>query len=171
MHITIIMTQTLDGKIGKDRDHIADWSSKADKKAFAAESKKLGVIIMGSSTFDTIKRPLPERLNIILTSQPEKYKEYEQPDVLEFFNGSPAEVVKMLESRGHQTAALGGGAKTNAAFLKAGLVDEILLSITPLIFGRGISLAEGEDLDLKLELLETNMLDEATLQLRYKVLN
>ena len=170
MKITIVMAQTLDGKIGKDSSHIADWTPTEDKKAFAAETKKLGVIIMGSTTFDTIKRPLPGRLNLILTSRPEAYKEYEQPGLLEFFKGTPAEVVKFLESRGHQTAALGGGAKTNAAFLKAGLVDEILLTIVPIIFGQGISISEGQELDSKFELVEEKKLTNDLIQLRYKAL-
>ena len=170
MKIVLIMTQSLDGKIGKTSEHIANWSSSADKKAFAAESKKLGVIIMGSSTFETIKRPLPDRLNIILTSRPQDYKEYEQLGVLEFFNGTPAEVVKMLEGRGHHTAALGGGAKTNTAFLQAGLVDEILLSITPVIFGNGIGLFDSKDFNIRTELLEQKILDDNTIQLRYKIL-
>lgn len=170
MKITIIMAQTLDGKIGKDSSHIADWTPTEDKKSFATETKKLGVIIMGSTTFDTIKRPLPGRLNLILTSRPEAYKEYEQPGLLEFFKGTPAEVVELLESRGHQTAALGGGAKTNAAFLKAGLVDEILLTIVPIIFGQGISISEGQEIDAKLELIEETKLTDNLIQLRYKVL-
>lgn len=170
MKVVIVMVQTIDGKIGKDAKHEVDWTSSADKKSFSEETKKLGVLIMGSSTFNTIGRPLPGRLNLILTSKPEKYQAKAEDGVLEFVSGSPADIVAMLEKRGFKTAALGGGAKTNAAWLKAGMVDEILLTIEPLIFGKGINFTQGEELDLKLELIETNRLNEDSIQLRYKVL-
>jgi len=170
MKIVIVMAQTIDGKIGKDSEHEASWTSKADKKAFVAETKKHGALIMGSSTFDTIGRPLPGRLNLILTSKPEKYKDKVQEGLLEFTSGTPEEIVAMLEKRGFESAALGGGAKTNSAFLRAGVVDEILLTIEPLVFGSGINFTEGEELDLKLELIEQTKLDDDTIQLRYKIL-
>lgn len=170
MKIIIVMAQTIDGKIAKDAKHGANWTSKADKKAFVEETKKHGVIIMGSSTFDTIGRPLPGLLNLILTSKPEKYQNKEEKGVLEFVSGSPKEIVEILEKRGFNSAALGGGAKTNSAFLKAGLVDEILLTIEPLVFGKGINFTQGTELDLKLELIEQTKLDENSIQLRYKIL-
>lgn len=170
MKIVIVMAQTIDGKIGKDAKHEVDWTSKADKKSFVAETKKHGVLIMGSSTFDTIGRPLPGRLNLILTSKPEKYQGKTQDGLLEFASGSPAEIVTMLEKRGFKSAALGGGAKTNSDWLKAGVVDEILITIEPIIFGSGINFTQGEELDLKLELIEQTKLDDNIVQLRYKVL-
>ncbi len=169
MKIVIVMAQTLDGKIARDAKHCADWTSTEDKKSFAAESKKHGVIIMGSTTFDTIGRPLPGRLNIILTRDPKRYKDKAQPGLLEFIKGTPAEIVQLLESRGFTSAALGGGSKTNAAFLKAGLVDELLITIEPKIFGGGVAITEGETLDLNLELLELNKLNDHTIQFRYKI--
>ena len=164
------MAQTLDGKIGKNSQHIANWTSTEDKKSFAKITKEAGVLIMGSTTFDTIGKALPGRLNVILTSKPEKYQDKQQPGLLEFFSGSPAEVVTMLENRGYQTAALGGGAKTNAAFLKANLVDEIFMTIEPILFGSGISLAEGSEMELKLKLLGTEKINDQAIQLHYQVL-
>lgn len=61
MKVTLLMAMTLDGKIGKSHDHFPDWTGKADKTLFVRLTKKAGVIIMGSKTFDTIGRPLPNR--------------------------------------------------------------------------------------------------------------
>lgn len=172
MKLVILMATSVDGVIGEDDSQIStDWTSPADKKSFITETKKHGVIIMGNSTFKTIGRPLPGRLNFILTSSPEKYQDQVQPGVLEFFKGSPTEVAKELESRGFESAILGGGAKTNTEFIKAGLVDEIIINIHPIIFGYGLKIAEGEKLNKKLELLETKEIGDQTVQLRYKVLN
>src|SRR3989338_1485183 len=91
MKLILIMAMTADGIIARDSQHTADWTSAADKKAFIAETKKHGVIIMGETTFATIGRPLPGRLNFILSLQPEKFQDKTQPGTLEFFKGSPKE--------------------------------------------------------------------------------
>ena len=164
-----MMATTLDGIIAKDKNQNADWTSKADKKAFVEETKKYGAIIMGMTTFQAIGRPLPGRLNLVLTPEPEKMKDKQIAGNLEFVSGTPEQVVKLLESRGFQSAILGGGAFTNAKFLKAGQVDEILITIEPKLFGRGINFIEGEDFNLDLELIENKQLDSNVIQLRYKV--
>ena len=163
------MAMTADGFIAKDKTQNANWTSKADKKAFVAETKKHGLIIMGHTTFQAIGKPLPDRLNLILTSSPEKYKNQEIPGLLEFKKGSPKEIIKLLEQKGFKSAVLGGGAKTNADFLKAGLVDEILLTIEPKLFGQGMTLTEGENFDLELELLEAKKIGDGAVMLHYKV--
>jgi len=163
------MAITADGIIARHRMQNADWTSKADKKNFVAETKKHGVIIMGRTTYEAIGRPLPGRLNIVLTLDPKKYKAKQVDGLLEFVSATPAQLIEQLKDRGYQSAMLGGGAKTNAIFLKAGLVDEIMLTIEPKIFGNGINFTESEDLDIELELLETKKLDDNVLQLHYKV--
>lgn len=165
-----MMAMTADGIIAKHKDHTADWTTKADKKAFIAETKKHGVIIMGETTFNTIGRPLPGRLNLILTLTPEKYQEQVQPGLLEFMNAPAETVVQTLEQRGFTSAVLGGGARTNSFFLKANLVDEILITVEPKIFGMGMNFTEGEDLDLNLQLLAAKEIGDQAVQLHYKII-
>ncbi|RJR31650.1 dihydrofolate reductase [Candidatus Parcubacteria bacterium] len=170
MKLILMMAQTVDGIIAKDSQHNANWTTKADKKSFLEETKKHGVIIMGSATYLAIGKALPGRLNFILSSAPKKFKGEEKPGELEFVNGQPNEILQMLEKRGFQSAVLAGGARTNAAFLKKNLVDEILITIEPKIFGTGLNFTEGQDLDLNLALIESRNLGDNTVQLRYKVI-
>tara|TARA_Y100000310_G_scaffold336139_1_gene419926 strand:- start:18782 stop:19285 length:504 start_codon:yes stop_codon:yes gene_type:complete len=166
-----MMAMTVDGIIAKNKSHNADWTSKADKKAFIAETKKHGAIIMGDTTFVAMgQKSLPGRLNLILSMEPEKYQDKIVANQLEFIKASPEDVVKNLADRGFESAILGGGARTNSYFLKAGLVDEILITIEPKIFGGGLNFTEGEEFDLDLKLLEVNKLGDEALQLRYKIL-
>ncbi|MFA6410401.1 MAG: dihydrofolate reductase family protein, partial [Candidatus Buchananbacteria bacterium] len=156
MKLILMMAMTADGIIAKNSSQNADWTSKADKKAFIAETKKHGAIIMGQTTYEAIGKALPGRLNLILTLTPQNYQAKVQPGLLEFIKGTPKEIVKYLEQKGFASAILGGGAKTNGMFLNAGLVDEILITVEPKIFGSGLNFTEGFDLDLNLELLECN---------------
>jgi len=162
------MAATIDGKIAKHATQFANWTSKADKKIFVAETKKAGVIIMGETTYDTIGRPLPGRLNVVLSLEPAKREHI--PDSLEFTNKSPQEILAGLAGRGFETAILGGGATINGLFLKENLIDEIWLTIEPKIFGDGISLFKGADTDLNLNLLSVEKIDADVLQARYKII-
>lgn len=160
---------TVDGIIAKNKNQNADWTTKADKKSFIAETKKHGAIIMGETTYKLIGKPLPGRLNFILSLTPEEYQNQTKPNELEFFKGEPKEVIEHLASRGFKSVVLGGGARTNAWFLKAGLVDEIVINIEPKLFGKGMNFTEGEELDIQLELIKAEEIGDDAVQLRYRV--
>ncbi len=168
MKTTLLMAITADGKIAKSASHFANWTSGADKKMFVEKTKSAGVIIMGLTTYQTIGRPLPGRLNIVLTPEPEK--ETSIPGSLEYTSQNPKEILEDLEKRNFFEAIIGGGATINGLFLKENLVDEIWLTVEPKIFGEGLNLFRGVETDLNLELLETVQLDKNVVQLKYRVI-
>ena len=55
------------------------------------------------------------------------------------------------------------------AFLKDGLIDEIYLSVHPLVLGKGIKIFEGGEVKVNLKLLGIKELKEDLVQLHYKV--
>ncbi|MDD5589587.1 MAG: dihydrofolate reductase family protein [Candidatus Portnoybacteria bacterium] len=169
MKIIMLMATTVDGRIGKDSKHFPDWTSREDKKIFASESKKAGVVIMGGRTFDTFPAPLKERLNVVLTSDKERK---EIPGQVKIYRKkSPKFIKEDLENKGFKKAILGGGAFVNGLFLKKKLVDEIIIIIAPKLFGKGLSLIDDRfDFDYKLKLLETNKINEDSVLLKYKIL-
>lgn len=168
MKVTLLMAVTLDGKIAQSSDHFPDWTGKADKKFFAGETKKAGCLVMGSSTYDTIGRPLPGRKNVIMTRSPESRKNEHDVSELEFTAKSPVELVKQLEAEGFTELVLGGGAQINTLWAQAGLIDEVVLTISPLIFGEGLGLF-SQAVDLELELRELTTLDDNLVCVRYGV--
>lgn len=168
MKVTLMMAMTADGKIAKHHNHPANWTSKSDKKIFIETTKKAGAIIMGKTTYDTIGRPLPGRLNLVLTRSPEKYQNI--PNELEYITGSPEEIVLHLEQRGYSHVILCGGTATNSDFAKSELIDELLITIEPKLFGGGMGLFKDIDLDINLELLKCERLGDNSAILHYKVI-
>jgi len=163
--VTLIMAITADGKIAKDKNQLADWTSKEDKQLFVQTSKDFGVIMMGENTFRTFPKPLPGRLNLVFS-----YNGGEDIDgLLKWAQGEPEKVLEDLEQMGFKKALLGGGAFLNTLFLKKQLISEIILTIEPKIFGNGISLFT-EDSEHDLELQECKQLNTNTIMLRYKVI-
>ena len=168
MKVVLMMAITVDGKIAKHTTHTADWTSKADKKIFVEETKKAGAIIMGLTTYETIGRPLPGRLNVVMDFEPDTSKNI--PDLLEFTNSQPKELLAELKNKNFKTVIIGGGATINGLFLKLDLLDELWLTVEPKLFGEGLPLFAKADVDLDLELLETRQLADNVLQLRYKII-
>jgi dihydrofolate reductase len=148
MKLILLMAITLDGKTGKDSWHFVDWTEQEDKKFFVQITRKAGVIIMGSKTFDTIGAPLPGRKNVILTRNRQRLSRW---DNLVFTDKAPAELLKCLEKEGFSEAVLAGGPTINTLFAREKLIDEVIVTLSPLIFGFGTSLF-SEEIAMELEL-------------------
>jgi dihydrofolate reductase len=167
MKIVMVMVQTADGKVARSLNDKSDWSSSEDKKHFREITKKFGAVIMGRSTFETLDAPLPERFNLVLTGKPDASKNI--PGLLEFRSAAPSETVEYLESLGFKEAVLAGGPSTNAKFLDENLVDEIVITIEGLLFGRGMGLCDGLKSEKGLEIISVKQISERTTILHYRV--
>ena len=165
MKVILLMALTVDGKIARHPNQFIDWSSKADKKLFVQMTKKAGVLIMGSRTYDTIGCPLPGRKNIVLTRKKDRQSENEN---LIFTDQKPADLLDELKAAGHTEVILSGGSTINTLFAKANLIDEIVVTISPKIFGTGIGLF-SEELDLSLGLKSMGKVDDELVVLKYQV--
>ena len=166
MKLTLMMALTADGMIARNHNHFPDWTCRSDKIMFKELTQKAGVVIFGSKTYEVIGKPLSGRLNVVLTRQPERY----QPaDNLIFSSESPDELLKNLVRKGYDEAILAGGAIINSLFAKSRLIDEMVLTIAPTIFGQGVPLF-SESCHLNLELLDVRKLESNTLVVRYRVL-
>lgn len=164
MNIFIIAALTADGFIAKNAEHSPlQWRSKFDREFFISRTKKAGVVVMGYNTAKTMRRPMPERLNIVYSTTTEGFEGYEVTQK------PPLELIKDLASIGYKEVAICGGSHTYTMFMEAGVVDKLYLTIEPFIFGDGIRLFK-KDLDYKLKLLSQKVLGGDTLLLEYEVI-
>lgn len=164
MEVFIIAAVTIDGKIARDVGQVSTaWTSDADKKKFVHLTKEAGTLVMGSTTYETIGRPLPGRRTIVLT----RSKRY---DGVEVTSESPKELVARLEAEGVEALAICGGSSIYTQFLKAGVVKKIYLTVEPVAFGSGISLF-SETAEVKLELAGAPEIIDNTIFLTYNILH
>lgn len=164
MRVFLIAAVTADGYIARTSDHPADWTSAEDKKLFVELTKEAGVMVMGSHTYATIGKALPGRRSIVYTSKPELIS----AEGIETTSEEPAALLRRLHSEGASGVAIIGGAAIYDIFMRNGLIDEIYLTIEPLMFGKGLSLFSSE-LDVRLTLKELRNLNEQTILLHYAV--
>lgn len=167
MHLILLAALSLDGKLARTPHQFVNWSSKEDKRLFMRASKRAGVLIIGHNTWETLPAPLPGRLHIVLTRNPTAQQPI--PGVVEFTSAPPPEIVADLTGRGYQEAIIGGGGTVNAMFLEHDLIDELWLTIEPLIFGGGIDLFAGHPFERRARLIHHELLNPHTLHLRYSL--
>ncbi len=161
--VTMMMAITADGKIAKNDAHFSNWTSKEDKKIFAKISKQHKVVIMGEKTFLTFPAPLKDRLNFIFS-----FKENKNSHNVVYFSGNPIDALKKIKNMGYKSALLGGGAVINSLFLKYKLINKIILTIEPKIFGKGISLFNQEN-EINLKLKEILKINKNSILIKYNV--
>lgn len=167
MKITLYMAISIDGFIAK-KDGDSDWVSPVDSANFEQKIKEKGCIIVGRRTFDQYQGdlyPVKNVTNIVVTSNSSLKSEGNVVYVQ-----TPSEAIKVAEERGHKEALLIGGGTTNGLFFKAGLIDEIFLSVHPLVLGSGIKLFENAETNIKLEFLDQKEFGEGLTQLHYRVI-
>ncbi len=175
MKITLAMVMSVDGKTTRgDEKNVRDWSSDEDQQHFQNLKNKSGVVIMGRKTYVVIKEKLnlsSSILRIVVTKNPEKFESSIVEGQLEFTSDTPNSIVSNLIARGYQNALLVGGHELNAGFLRAKLVNELILTIEPVLFGKGLSLISNNLGEIRLQLINIHQLNQqGTLVCRYKTI-
>lgn len=179
MKFIAVAAMTLDGKIAKNKDHLStDWTSEEDKIFFRKFLAGCDVVLVGRNTYETAKEPLSKRNCIVLS------RSVDQPtsesERLVFINTEKTDLKKYITNKGYHKIAILGGAQAYTYCLENNLLDELYLTIEPVVFGEGINLFSAPSLLLKkkrgeviktFKLVFTKKLNEqGTILLHYKYL-
>lgn len=169
----MVMASSLNGKITNGLDpKIYKWTSPEDSQMFFDLVKKSDAIIMGSKTYESNKSKIklsPKHPRFVLTKTPDKYLSESVESQLNFTNQSPTEIINSLKDNCPIILIVGGG-EINSLFLKSKLVNELYLTIEPLLFGDGSNLIAESDLNINCNLLKVKKLNKkGTLLLIYKI--
>lgn len=161
--IILLMAITIDGKIARDKNHFADWTSKEDKLNFYNLTKN-NYVVFGHNTFKMFKNKLKDRTIIVLGN----YDFNEVVDGVYYFN-SVEKIIDFVNKRKAKKVFICGGANTNTLFLKN--IQEIYLTIEPKLFCCGINLFNNTYIDDKLykniELKKIKKLNKNSIFLNY----
>lgn len=110
------------------------------------------------------------------TSWMPKMKEYVFSNTLKvvkegavLISGDIAAKVKEIKQEAGKDIWLFGGASLTASLMQEGLVDELWLSVHPILLGRGKPLFSGITERIQLELTETKAYDTGLVSLKYTI--
>ena len=166
MKFIAIAAVTIDGKIARNSNHPSDWTSPEDKAFLHAELDRCDVTVVGNKTYKLAQKPLSKRNCIVFTRSIDRTRQ--QNDKLIYINPKGKNIQKFIEEKGYRRICILGGAQVYNYFLEHNLIDEIYLTIEPVIFGKGISLFDKKVKNVDYKLKSVKKLNNmGTVLLRY----
>ena len=127
-------------------------------------------LVMGRNTFETVLAfdtwPYGEKPVVVLSTNP--LAAAPPGAVVEHMSGEPGEIVSQLAVRGVQHIYVDGGI-TVQRFLRAGLIDRLIITRVPVLIGAGIPLFGTVPRDIKLRHVATRHYSSGMVQSEYDV--
>lgn len=168
--LSVFMGLSLDGYIAGPGDAL-DWLEPFEKSGedygFGDFFASIDGLVIGRRTYETVLAfpswPYGQKRVIVLTRRPASPRQGEELTAEE-----PAALAQRLGREGLQHVYVDGGAVVRS-FLRAGLVDDLTLSIVPIVLGGGVRLfADGEPRQ-PLTLESSRSWPSGMVQVRYRV--
>ncbi len=129
-------------------------------------------LVIGRKTFETVlaypEWPYGKKRVVVLSSKPLDFSEV-RGGVVEQMSGAPAEIVSKLAARGVKHIYVDGGI-TIRAFLRAGLIQRLIITRVPVLIGAGIPLFGALPSDIRLKHVATRHYPSGLVQTEYQVL-
>ncbi len=168
MDVYIIAALSADGFIARREDGSSlDWTSREDTKFFVQKSREAGAMVMGAKTLATVRHKMSDMTVYAMTRRPESVNEFVPVNTVPV-SGTPAEIIAQAERDGHSSLAICGGTSVYTQFLQSRLVNRIIITIEPIIFGDGLSLF-SEPMEAKLHLKEFYNLSDQVKAFEYEI--
>jgi dihydrofolate reductase len=170
MQCSVYIAASLDGFIAR-KDDALDWLSIVERPnedyGYKRFSDSIDTMVIGRRTYDTVLGfdawPYTGKRTVVMTHGSPTSRQGE-----EFFAGSPRELVERLGREGSKRAYVDGG-RVIQQFLEADLVDDITLSIIPMLLGQGVPLFGALGHDVRLRLAASRSFESGLVQLEYAV--
>ena len=175
--VSVFIATSLDGYIARPDGDI-DWLHEVEPldgdndAGYGAFFDSIDVLVMGRGSFDKVLEfdewPYQSKPVVVisksLTEVPEKLRDRVRIDA-----SPPQELVEKLSQEGYKRMYLDGG-KVIQSFLRDGLVDDLTLTIIPVLIGEGRPLFGPLQKDIKLRLIGTRSWDNGFVQSKYDLL-
>lgn len=170
--VSVYIATSLDGFIARKNSDL-DWlptpAEGGEDFGYAKFMSTIDHIVMGRNTFEKVLTFGSWHYNkkvIVLTSKPLTLAP-ELTGKVEALHLSPRELIHELEQRHVRHIYLDGGV-TIQRFLREGLVNEMTITIIPILIGEGLPLFDTLERDIKLELLSSRSFPNGLVQNKYK---
>jgi dihydrofolate reductase len=168
--LSVFMAMSLDGYIARP-DGSLGWLEPFEKSGedygYPAFFESVDALVIGRNTYETVLGfpawPYGQKRVVVLTHRPAAALHGE-----EFSNEQPVALAKRLGREGAQHLYVDGGVVARS-FLRARLVDDLALSIIPVVLGAGIRLFGESEPEQALVLEGSRSWPSGLVQVRYRV--
>lgn len=163
---------SLDGFIAKPDGDSSSWVDQTGEALYEIQVERCGCVLVGRKTYEEYIddfRSKKDKDVVVFVCSRQLGNTHEEN--IKFVSGSPPEILRIIEKQGFSEVIVCGGGEINGLFAMAGLVDEIIISVQPVVLGEGIRLFGSHQPALNLQLLSTNQTVPGVVQNHYKVLS
>ena len=183
MKCSVYIATSADGYIATG-DGGVDWLHTAGNLKAGMGSEDMGFktfmdsvdcMIMGRKTMEMISNMnlTPEQwvygdMRIVVLSNTVKEPPENLRGKIEMYSGDIKELMRKLESNGYKHAYIDGGS-TITSFINLKLIDELIITKTPVLLGEGIPLFGKIKQRVKLENAEATAYQNEFIQIKYSV--
>ncbi len=172
MTVSVFVGASVDGFIARPGGELDFLPANAEPHGYDEFIAGIDAIVMGRNTFETVlgfgEWPYGERRVVVLSSRPLDLSAL--PATVEQMSGEPAAIVDRLETSGAHSLYIDGGV-TIQRFLRAGLVDRLIVTRVPVLIGEGIALFGLLERDIRLRHVGTRTFASGLVQSEYDVLS
>ena len=177
IRFSVFIAASLDGFIAR-KDGSLDWlpgsdgAQEGEDFGYAEFFDSVDTLVVGRNTYEHVSNfpdwPYRGKRVIVLSSRyahaPERIASNAEGS-----SAPPAELACMLESAGAKHVYVDGG-KTIQAFLRAGLIDDMVITRVPILLGEGIPLFGILDREVRLRHEKTSTFATGLVQSCYTVI-
>ncbi|MBN8692362.1 MAG: dihydrofolate reductase [Bacteroidetes bacterium] len=171
--VILYIAMSLDGYIAKPNDDLSFLDivqKEGEDYGYFDFIKSVDTVIIGRKTYDWVMKqvtefPHADKPTYIITrhSKPSEGN-------LHYYNGSLKELITKLKSEKGKTIFCDGGSQVVNALLKEKLIDEMIISIIPVMVGNGTRLFENERPEQELHLVSSKSFEKGLVQLHYIII-
>lgn len=171
MKASVFIATSLDGFIARDNGDL-DWLPQGDVEPHGYDEFMASVdaLIIGRKTFETVLGfgawPYGPKQVFVLSTGP--VLPAPEGASVEWMSGPAAEIVSRLDRRGVRHAYVDGGV-TIQRFLRAGLIQRLIITRIPVLLGSGIPLFGALERDIPLKHVATRHYPSGLVQSEYEV--
>lgn len=171
--VVLYIAVSLDGYIAKKNDDL-DFLSLVEKEGedygYREFIQTVDAVIVGRRTYDKVLSmgfdfPHADKDAYIITRTP-------RPNIgnVKFYTGDLKELIQKLKLQDGKNIFCDGGAEIANELLREHLIDELIVSVIPILLGDGIRLFKADRPEQTLELVTIKSFETGLVQLHYRTL-
>jgi len=172
MMVSVFIGTSLDGFIARrngDFDFLPEGGG--EPHGYDEFFATVDTLVIGRKTFETVLAfatwPYGNKRVVVLSSHPVDFSAV-RGGVVEHMGGPPADIVAKLAASGAQHLYIDGGI-TIQRFLRAGLIQRLIITRVPVLIGEGIPLFGALPRDIQLQHVATQQYASGLIKSEYRV--
>jgi dihydrofolate reductase len=174
MTVSVFIGTSVDGFIARSNGDL-DWlpAGGGEPHGYDEFMASVDALVIGRKTFETVRTfeawPYGEKRVVVLSRRPvDLSAAAARGGVVEQMAGPPAEIVSRLAVSGAHHLYVDGGV-TIQEFLRAGLIQRLIITRVPVLLGDGIPLFGSLPRDIRLRHVATRHYPSGLVQSEYQV--